>query len=935
MTVIRVHRHAVSAEPPLEFRAPNVGEWLLEHYGPAPGFGVYVFAGEPSRQTDVTGDVQALARSDAPLYVVLETPGDPTTILINLAISTALSLVSSVIFAKDPKPLDNRTQESPNNALQQRENQVRAMQRVEDIFGTVRSIPSLIMLTYRKYIQHMEVEYSLMCIGRGYYDVDDIRDGDTELSGITGASAAVYPPFTSPNSGTPQLTIGDDIIDPVLSVTRSSSVDDLILKPINQSQFQPDMRFMFRGPGTGTDGGLPTTTGDLIFQPEDAREPNVAAVAQNGQALTITMASMVQTREIAGGAVVTVSAAAHTYAVSVIGFFLGVVDGSTVTVGGAFADAHNTGDKLVLSHTGETLTVDPGLGLVDDATGAATFALAINYSGTRTIDTVENGYATLTGASAFYPGVETIIATLTVDNGLSDWTDWFTLPAVDRTQVFTNVLARGGMYKDDGAKQATSVSYEVQIEQLDAALTPTGTVETVTGSISGATSAQRAETLERVTAWTGPARVRARRTTPFDYDFAGFVQDEITWVDLYAVAPVTKPHFGNKTIIHTVTRATPGAAALQRRQLNCLASRKLPTFDGATFSGAFDSSGLLVAGTISATSRIVDIIAAVTLDPQIGGRPIDDVDMAQIWGVQQDLDDWNTECGQFNYTFDSDSVSYEETVKAIAQAAFCTAYRQNGQIRLALDRPQPAPVATFMHRNKAPREETITRRFASDSEYDGVELVYVDPDTEAQETIRLPLDGSFTKLKKVEVTGVRSYEQAWFQANRQMQRLMYERLALEVKYTVDARALLPNARIENVDNTQFKSFDGEVIAQSGLDLTLSKNVEFLPATPHSIILRRRDGTIESIAVTAGSATNHVLLAAPPSEPIVTVPDPDDGMRTSFSFAADSARGAMAWLVQQMDPPDESGYVRVRAVNYADAYYDADSLPIPAKAGVIN
>jgi hypothetical protein len=177
------------------------------------------------------------------------------------------------------------------------------------------------------------------------------------------------------------------------------------------------------------------------------------------------------------------------------------------------------------------------------------------------------------------------------------------------------------------------------------------------------------------------------------------------------VAPVTKPDFGNKTTIHTVSRATQAATGLRQRQLNCLASRLLPTYNGATFSGALRT--LLER---SPRARSIPPAASSTSWPpsrwtRRSGQPrLDDIDLAQIWGVQQALDAWHPEVGQFNYTFDSDELSFEETVNAIANAAFCAAYRQNGQIRLALDRPQAASTALFTHRNKKPRAETITRR---------------------------------------------------------------------------------------------------------------------------------------------------------------------------------------------------------------------------------
>lgn len=865
MITIRVHRHPLDGESPRMFEARSIGEWLLEHYGPAPAHGVYVYAGEPSAETDLTGNVPALLKNDAPLYVVLEAPGEPislTAILTNLAVSMVISVIAQSLFAPD-KPLANRTQESPNNALANRENRVRIMERVEDIFGTVRSFPTMLMPTYRKYIDHQEVEYGLYCVTRGYATVSDVKDGDTLLSAIEGASAAIYRPFASPNSGTPILTIGDPISDPVLTVERSSSVEDLVLRAPNQVQIEQNLiRYFFYRAGWEGGGGAPANpSNDMIFQPPDAasRKPNFNSIAQVGQQINI------------------------------------------LTEGGTY-------DEL------------------------------------RTIAEVGDGYVLLEPAAGATPdfnawfGPEFLVETRAILGiiGLSEWTDWYTLPQVDRTEVWFNMVARGGVFKDDGSKQMTTVGYDVQVNRLDpVTLAPTGDVQVVSGSITADTSRQRAETLELVTSWVGPARVRARRSTDYDYDFAGAVVDEITWMDAYAVTPVTKPHFGNKTTIHTVTRATPGSAAVSRRELNCLAQRLLPIYDGAGgFSGTLDADGLLASGFLAETSRIVDILAAVTVDPKIGGRDISELDLAQVWSVQQALDAWHAEVGQFNYTFDSDALSYEETVKAIADAAFCRPYRQNGVIRLSLDRPQANSVGLFTHRNKAPDAETITRRFANDADYDGVELNYVDPATESQETIRLPVDGSAAKPKKIEVSGIRSYEQAWFRANREYQRLRFERLSIESTVTTDARALLPNSRVDIVDNTRFKSFDGEVIGQSGLELTLSQPVEFIPAEPHSIVLKKRDGGIQSIAVTAGSAPNKVVLAGAPAEALVTYPDPDEGVRTEFSFAADSARGAQAWLVQELEIT-EDGLVKLRAVNYSADYYAADEEAIPPKDSVIN
>lgn len=835
MTTIRLYDHPFAPVAPQVFEVASLAEWLLDHYGAAPKVNVQIFAGEPSAENEISRDVAAIVAGSADEYVILESPGIAYWVYIAIAIVFAVAA-----YALAPKPVMpgnvNRTQQSPNNALGNRENKVRLLERVEDIYGTVKSIPSLLMPTYNKYIANRKYEYGYYCVGRGYYDIDELRDGDTLIADIGGASAAVYGPFTSPNSGTdPQLQIGDPIIDEVVTVRRAIEVDGITLKAPNQV-------------------GLPNTIATYGFYEsgqitQSDKKPNFNSVLE-------------------------------------------------------------VGDEVIVS-------------------GVATSGY--NYTGTYPVIEVGDGYIYVdTSWDESDLNVRGVVTTppKVVDLG------WVTLPDKDRAQVWCNIVAANGLFKDDGGKSACTVSYAIFIEKLTAALVPTGVTETVTGSLTGSEGDEMADTVEHATAWVGPARVRMVRTDNHDYVFKGTVQDEIKWADLYSVAPVTKSEFGNKTTIHTITQATARATAVKSRQLNCLASRRLPAYNGATFSGAFDATGRHVSGTIAATSRLVDILAAVSIDPKIGARDLaTEVDMAQIWGVQQALDAWNSECGQFNYTFDTDNTSFEETVITIANAAFCTPYRQNGKIRLALDRAQPASTALFTHRNKKPRSETVTRNFASDADYDGVEFVYVDPDSEQSETIKLPLDGSYTKLKKFEIAGVRSFEQAWLRANREYFKIRGQRINIETTTTLDGRALLPNSRVDIVDNTRFKSYDGEVVGQTGLTLTLSQDVAFTPGQAHSIILMRRDGSLQSIPVSAGPDANQVVLQALPGEAIETRGGVA-GIRTIFSFASDSARGAMAYLVQEIDLSDGQ-YVKLTAVNYSPSYYQMDYAAIPARDAVIN
>ncbi len=923
MTRIRFYAHPLDGRAEV-FEVPSLGEWLLEHFGEQPQVGVQVFAGEPSAETDITGNVEATLSGDAPEYVVLQSPGATIGFLGWIQIISFVFTVYSVLSASSPTmPANvNRTQQSPNNSLGSRENQVRVGQRVEDIFGTLKAIPSLMMPTYNKYFDNTKYEYGYYCISRGYIDAADISDGDSLIADITGASAAVYWPFTSPNSGAPVIEIGTPISDGVLTVARSNQIDGVTLQPLNALQFTPGEHYFFEA----------DPAGDIIRQ--DHKAPNFNSLLDPGDQIIVSNAT--------GALLFDVSVDGDHAGSGFSGDFssaVGVVLVGDSVIVSSTVDSTNDGTYTVTSVSTTFLGVTPAP--VTRPSANTRFRINYDYSGTYDIAGVADGFIVLTTStfrvldpvSALVP-ISADIVQVTVDP-ITEWTDWVTLADKGRTEVWFNMLAANGLGKDDGGMSSITVEFEAEIEKLDpGTLLPTGIVETATGSLTGSVTEERAVTVEQVTSWVGAARTRMRRTSQRDYDFPGRVNDEIKWADLYSVTPTDRLHFGNKTTIHTITQATSRSTAVKTRQLNCIASRRIPIWNGISLSGAFDDSGRHVAGTIAQSSRLVDIIAAVAADRRIGDRDVAvDLDMPQIYGVQQLLDAWHAEAGQFNYTFDSDNISFEETVQIVANAGFCTAYRQNGQIRLALDRLQAASTALFCHRNKQPNAESITRKFANDGDFDGVEFAYTDPDSNQTETIKLPLDGSARVPKKFEMPGIRSFAQAWLRANREFYKLFGQRVTIETGTFMDARSLLPNARVDIVDNTRFKSFDGEVIGQSGLTLTLSRDVAFSPGEPHSVVLMRRDGSVQGIPVTPGPSSWKVVLAYAPSEAIVTVPS-DAGIRTIFSFASDSRRRAMAYLVQEIDLSDGQ-YAKVKGVNYSDSYYQADHLAIPDKAGIIN
>lgn len=217
-------------------------------------------------------------------FWVVTYPHDPITI--GIIVSIAIGAISiGLSFLLRPKP-PNQSQASPNNTLTGRQNQARLGERIPDIVGTVRSIPDLIVTPYKEYINSQEVEISYMCIGRGAYDIHDIKDNtanytDNSVTAITGTSVAVYGPNTSPNSGVPQQRVGSPINRKVVSAQPLDLVNgQLLIAPnANIVKGNNNIRFIYPDSINTNNSAVDLTQ---YFQPNSQIAISNSANTQNG-----------------------------------------------------------------------------------------------------------------------------------------------------------------------------------------------------------------------------------------------------------------------------------------------------------------------------------------------------------------------------------------------------------------------------------------------------------------------------------------------------------------------------------------------------------------------------------------------------------------------------------------------------------------------------
>lgn len=955
MKIVTLALNPLDPETWTNHEVADIREFLTQEFEEWPST-ARIYHKQVSSATDVTPssqmEVERLGELEGPFYVIVY-PAEPITIIYAIV---AILVVAVVVMAQQQPPtptLRNTQSQSPNNELSERSNKPRPNARIPDIFGTVRSTPDLLAVPYKVFVNNEEVEYSYMCIGRGYYEVpeSEVRDDTTRAVDIAGTSVEVYSPFTSPNSGDePQLRIGTAINTPVLNVVRSNAVNGQVMRAPNDQFLRGNNNIRFAAPNEIQTSAFDFTdkfaAGDSLTVSGAAEYDSYATetrtITANTTSFRFDISSSTLPALYQAGKECVLTGALFS-AIDTDGFWINSYDLSGIYEIASVA----LESELITPEFGSPYTqyycrinllspalVNPKWSEASNLSTSAAIRIPngaeiYNLSGVYTILSVSDTVVTLSNPSAVNPAWSDITTTSYISPTLSTtgakWVGPFVLDKTDLSQVFANFVALNGLYKDDGKNQLRfDVVCEVELTPINADGSPRGAAETFQTTIEGSATyrSTRASTLKATPTFTGRCKVRARRVTPSDLAFEGSVVDEVKWRDIYSVSPVIETDFGNVTTVQSVTYATAGALALKERKLNMLVTRQIPLrVSGSTFT----------TDLVYSTNDAAEIISAICLDKHIGNRQAAEIDFNSIYEAIAEVKSYfgSEKAAEFCYTFDSDNLSFEETMKSIADAVFCTAYRRGNIIKISFEKETEDSTLLFNHRNKLPGSETRTIRFGNQEDFDGVSYQYIDPEDDAQVTFYIPEDRSAVNAKEIESLGVRNKLQAYFHAWRMWNKIRFQNVIAEFTATQEADLLVNNDRILVADNTRPDTQDGEVISQNVLELKLSQKADFSKYAEYTLFLQLYDGTLDAITVTPGSSADKVVLNRAPRLPLAL--DDDLYARTTFILVGNSEPRENAFLVSEKDSQSNFTSV-VRAVNYDARYYANDK---DFSTGVIN
>lgn len=491
-------------------------------------------------------------------------------------------------------------------------------------------------------------------------------------------------------------------------------------------------------------------------------------------------------------------------------------------------------------------------------------------------------------------------------------TDWYYMVRGEVDRVLANVAGQNGLYKYDGGYSRASVTVELQYQMIDSQRNPIGDIYTVQGTVTGNSTDYVGKSIYGQLPTASRFRARMRRITNFDKDYDGTVSDEITFINLYGQSLDTTPHYGNRTTVHCARKQTPRAASINNPELRMIATEMCYKYLG---NGVFDT-------VMTPNTQAVQSLIRLARDPVVGNLELTTANMDKLLAVQEEIESYfgSELAGQFCYTFDDYDTTMQDIVQTIAEAVFCTAYRKGADIMLRFDRPVAGPEMVFTHRSKTTGTEKWTRTFNDSTTYDSLSFSYINPDTNVQETIYIPEElGANTE--EYESKGVRNYQQAYWLAWRRYQRNALSKVVVEFEATEEGALATPGGVISVVKGSRIAPQDGYVAAVNGLTLTLSQPVTFTPGDDHSIILKKRDGSVQSISVIKGSHDREVIMLSAPEEAIYTG---NSALKTEFSFGNEARHNAQKIVVSSIDPGDDRT-VKITGYNYDDGFYKYDGV----------
>ncbi|AEA59780.1 host specificity factor TipJ family phage tail protein [Burkholderia gladioli] len=475
---------------------------------------------------------------------------------------------------------------------------------------------------------------------------------------------------------------------------------------------------------------------------------------------------------------------------------------------------------------------------------------------------------------------------------------------------------------DDGSFQNLSLAFEVQAQLIDDAGNAAGAWIQLDSRTVTMSTAQPQMISYRYPVASGRYQVRARRVSDLNTDSRA--QNRIQWAALRAYLP-SQRYYGNVTLLAMRARATNSLNSSTAHDVNVIATRKLPVWNGYEW--------LPPRPTQSIAWAIAD--AARNSDYSLGlaDRRIDLDELLRLDAV------WAARGDEFNGVFDSVG-TFWDALTTICAAGRAIPMYFGGTISVVRDEIKTARTAMFTQQRMAPGSLEIDYGFYSIDSPDYVTIEYMDESTWSWQTVScIPAGSPARKEKRIQMVGPTKRRQAFAEgiykayANRDQRK--------SITLTTDLAGLIPlYGDLVGIAHDMPKwGISGEVDGVSGTTIHTNQVLEWTPGAQHYVYFQKRNGAPTGALRVAEPQSNFDGQAVELLDPL---PDDfyfSDGYSedaTAFSFgpALDQVMQDARLISAE---PRVGGQVDLTFVNNAESPHTAElglSPPPPASPSLL-
>lgn len=383
------------------------------------------------------------------------------------------------------------------------------------------------------------------------------------------------------------------------------------------------------------------------------------------------------------------------------------------------------------------------------------------------------------------------------------------------------------------------------------------------------------------------------------------IYDRVEWTGLKSELD-SAASYADVTTIAVKVRGTNALAGSAENKFNLIATRKLPTYTGGSW-------------TVSqATTDIAPFFAYVIKDcghsdTQIGLDALDALHTK-----------WNGRGDEFNGIFDSASTLFP-VLKRILAPGYAEPTLDYGQIIPVRD--ENRTVYDYMYQPDSMLKPGLKRniKLIDADEPDGVEIEYFSAETWKPETIMCLLPGDLgINPKKIRAFGITDRTKAWRLGMRHRRIQRYRRTQYSFKTEMDAlnsRYLSYDALADDIPGY---SQSGRVESANGRAIIVGQPLEWGTGT-HYLAIRKPDGKLSGpYTCTQGSDDFTVIV----DSDLDFTPNFDGRQEPPFYMFGTATQWCRPALITNIKPQG-TDTVSITAVNYDDRVYGDDDNTPPA------